>query len=97
MLLLRMLIFTKINNSLTMLCGLSWRLFVISPKRREPVLLQGIRYIQNTYRQRNAELPWIVAAFSDTEGRLAETVSSVKADLVLTHKTFHIIIQPQSW
>ena len=92
MLLLRMLIFTKINNSLTMVCGLSWRLFVLSPKRREPVLLQGIRYIQNTYRLSNAELPWIVAAFSDMKGRLAETVGLVKADLVLTHKTPHVII-----
>jgi integrase len=66
-------------------------------KRRKPIPIENIRWIQQDCREADDEARWLVALISDTGMRLSEAAGLHIDDIKLDEEVPHIGLKPHAW
>ena len=64
---------------------------------RKPIPVNVIKDIQQTCKEMDDDLRWLIALLSDTGMRLGEAVGLLKSDIVLDTDTPHLNLIPHPW
>ena len=66
-------------------------------QKRQPILLDVLKNIQNECYRIDDDMRWLVALISDTGMRLSEAAGLHRDDIVLNDDVPHVVVQPHPW